>query len=83
MAARYGISSAVRWTWTELAIEWSLAGVACFQPEDFVVTAEVTYSDLEPHVLRLGAVLIDGPSGTLGRTYGSNDFAYLEYALSW
>ncbi len=83
VAARYGVSSAVKWTWVDSQVEWSLGGVVNIKPQDFVVTAQVSYADFEPHVFRLGAVLIDGPTGTIGRNFGNNDFAYFEYGLSW
>jgi hypothetical protein len=83
VAAMYGLSAALRWTWVEESIEVSLGALWNISPGDFVANARISYFDWEPHTFRLGAILVDGPSGTLGRNFGSNDFVYLEYAASF
>ena len=83
VAAMYGVSAALRWTWVEESIEVSLGGLWNISPGDFVANARISYFDWDPHTFRLGAILVDGPSGTLGRNYGGNDFVYLEYAASF
>ena len=83
VAAMYGVSTAVRWTWVDENLEISLGGLWNISPGDFLANARISYSDWEPHTFRVGAVLVDGPSGTMGRQFGKNDFVYLEYAASF
>ena len=83
VAAMYGVSAGLRWTWVEESLEVSLGGLWNISPGDFVANVQISYFDWEPHTFRLGAVLVDGPSGTLGRNFGANDFIYLEYAASF
>ena len=66
VAALYGVSAGLRWTWVEQNVEVSLGGLWNVSPGDFVANAQISYFDWEPHTFRLGAVLVDGPSGTLG-----------------
>ncbi len=83
VAAMYGVSAGLRWTWVEESLEVSLGGLWNISPGDFVTNVQISYFDWEPHTFKVGAVLVDGPSGTLGRNFGANDFIYVEYAASF
>lgn len=83
VAAMYGLSAALRWTWVEEGIEVSIGGLWNISPGGFVANTQISYFDWEPHTFRVGAVLVDGPSGTMGRNFGNNDFVYLEYEASF
>ncbi|OGQ82621.1 MAG: hypothetical protein A2289_21830 [Deltaproteobacteria bacterium RIFOXYA12_FULL_58_15] len=82
-AVLYGVSSTVRWRWQEQGLVVSTTGLYNIAPGDHVLSFETAYDDFEPHTFIAGAVFINGPAGTTGRTYRNNDFVYLGYSGTW
>ncbi len=82
-AALYGVSLTARWRWEEEGLLVQGTGAYDLEPGDHLLAVELSYDHLEPHVARLGLVVLEGPAGSLGRRFTRNDFVYLGYSLAW
>jgi hypothetical protein len=83
MAVLYGAGGTVRRSFEEQHLTLEASGLYSIRPGMYVARAQVSWSELEPHVLSVGGVLIGGDAGTLGSDYEDSDFAYVAYEATW
>ncbi len=83
VALLWGGAGTLRWRWVEHDLEALLLGAYTISPGDYLVSAEVSYVVAEPHTLRLGATVLGGRSGATLERYSMNDFAYVEYEVTY
>ena len=79
----YGIFSLLRYTFVDQNLEVSVSGIYNIEPESYFGTAQLTYSDWDPHEIQIGIFMMGGKEGTLFGNFDDNDFAYIQYGASW
>ena len=81
--ANYGVLSVLRYNWVDHNLEISLAALSNIEPSSYLGTAQIKYTDWEPHDFRIGVLVLGGAKGTLFGNFEGNDLAYIQYGLSW
>jgi hypothetical protein len=79
----YGGMMALRYSFVEQHLEFTLSGLYNVEPGSYLGTAQVRYTHFEPHDFRVGVLALGGLKGTLLGDFEGNDFAYVQYGVSW
>ncbi|MED5465114.1 MAG: hypothetical protein VX699_10695 [Myxococcota bacterium] len=81
--SNYGGLGVIRYNFVEQNLELSLSGMYNVDPGSYLATAQIKTTHWEPHDIRVGAMVLGGPKGTLLGNFDGNDFAYVQYGATW
>ncbi len=82
-ALGYGSAATVRWRDSDLDLDATATALYTFEPGDYLASGSVGYVFAEPHSVRLGALIVGGKRGSLGRQFDGNDLVFLEYRAAF